>query len=71
MAYESLTNERVRAMKDEELAVLSRELRDKAFLLRSQAVTEKVEDTSQFGKIKKDIARIETERSARRKKSAA
>ena len=40
----------------EELANLQKHL----FNLRSQAVTEKLEDPSQIGKAKKDIARIKT-----------
>ena len=40
-------------------------LRRKMFELRTQAVTEKIQDTSQFGKIKKDVARLLTEQSAR------
>jgi large subunit ribosomal protein L29 len=40
----------------EELANLNKHL----FNLRSQAVTEKLEDPSQIGKAKKDIARIKT-----------
>lgn len=37
-------------------------LRSKLFKLRTQMTTEKVEDTSQFRKIRKDIARLETAR---------
>ena len=44
-----------------ELKRLSRKLYD----LRSQAVTEKIEDVSQFRKIRRDIARLMTERRAR------
>lgn len=53
--------------------VLSEELkkqREKHFELRSQTVTEKVTDTSQFAKVRKDIARVQTELSARRMKAA-
>ncbi|MFQ5423035.1 MAG: 50S ribosomal protein L29 [Phycisphaerae bacterium] len=35
-------------------------LRRHLFDLRSQAVTEKLEDSSQLGKVKKDIARVFT-----------
>ena len=44
-----------------ELKRLSRKLYD----LRSQAVTEKIEDVSQFRKIRRDIARLMTERRSR------
>lgn len=36
------------------------ELRKELFGLKTQAATEKVKDTSEFKKIKKDIARIKT-----------
>lgn len=53
--------------------VLSEELkkqRERHFELRSQTVTEKVSDTSQFSKARKDIARVQTELSARRNKAS-
>ena len=53
--------------------VLSEELkkqRERHFELRSQTVTEKVSDTSQFSKARHDIARVQTELSARRHKAA-
>jgi len=37
----------------------------KLFDLRSQAVTEKIADTSQFKKLRKEIARLRTEARAR------
>jgi len=46
---------------DAELDRLQRRLFD----LRCQAVTEKIEDPSQFRKIKRDIARLKTEQHAR------
>ena len=55
----------VRKLNDEEITVEVERLRRKHFELRTQAVTEKIEDTSQFGKIKKDIARLLTEQKAR------
>jgi large subunit ribosomal protein L29 len=36
------------------------ELRRRLFDLRNQAATEKVEDTSQFRKLRRDIARLKT-----------
>ncbi len=50
-------------LRDKETSHLSAELLDKQkhlFDLRSQAVTEKLEDPSQIGKTKKDIARVKT-----------
>lgn len=53
----------VKTLNDKETPVLKEELnnlRKKLFELRTQTVTEKVEDTSQFRKSKKDVARIMT-----------
>jgi large subunit ribosomal protein L29 len=55
----------VHKLSDEEIDVEVDRLRRKQFELRTQAVTEKIQDTSQFGKIRKDLARLLTERSAR------
>ena len=40
-------------------------MRRKLFELESQRVTERIQDTSQFGHIKKDIARLLTEKRSR------
>ena len=48
---------------DKEIEHLRQELAEKQthlFHLRSQAVTEKLEDPTQLGKTRKDIARIKT-----------
>ena len=55
----------VRKLSDEELVIEAKRLRRQFFDLRTQAVTEKIEDTSQFGKIRKDVARVLTEQNAR------
>ena len=55
----------VRKLSDEEITIEVDRLRRKMFELRTQAVTEKIQDTSQFAKIKKDVARLLTEQSAR------
>lgn len=60
----------VHKLKDEELQVEVKRLRKRLFELRTQAVTEKIQDTSQFGKVKKDIARVLTEMNSRRKPAA-
>ena len=52
-------------LSDEEIEVEVKRLRRQLFDLRTQAVTEKIKDTSQFEKIRKDIARVLTERSMR------
>ena len=59
------TNEEIRKMRDEEIGIELRRMRDKLYTLRSQTVTEKVEDTSQMRKIRRDVARLLTERRAR------
>jgi large subunit ribosomal protein L29 len=56
----------VHKLSDEELGLEVNRLRRRVVELRTQAVTEKIEDTSQFPKIRKDIARLLTEQSTRR-----
>ncbi len=58
----------VRKLSDEEIDVELVRLRKRTFELRTQAVTEKIEDTTQFGATRRDIARLLTERNARRRK---
>lgn len=60
-----MTGEDVRKLTSEELLVEANRLRDRLFTLRGQKTTEKVEDTSQFEKIRRDIARLRTEATAR------
>ncbi|MFO0836511.1 MAG: 50S ribosomal protein L29 [Phycisphaerales bacterium] len=60
----------VRALQDEEIKIELTRLRAKVYELRSETVTEKIKDTSQFGKLKKDIARLLTERRSRSLASA-
>ena len=55
----------VRKLNDEEITVEIERLRRKQFEMRTQSVTEKIEDTSQIGKVRKDIARLLTEQHAR------
>ena len=55
----------VHKMSVEELSTEVTKLRNDLYDLRSQAVTEKVEDTSKFKKMKKDIARLLTEQRSR------
>lgn len=61
-----MTGSEVRKLSDEEIQIELKRLRRRHFDLRTQMVTEKIQDTSQFGKIKKDIARLLTEQNARR-----
>ncbi len=55
----------VHKLSDDELQVEAGRLRQRLFELRTQAVTEKIEDTSQFRKTRRDLARVLTERSGR------
>ena len=61
----------VRDMKAEELPVQVTRLRQKLFELRSQAVTEKLENPMQLKEIRRDIARLLTERRRRELKEAS
>jgi large subunit ribosomal protein L29 len=66
-----MTPKEVRKLNDEELTVEIDRLRRRHFELRNQAVTEKIEDVSQFAKIKKDIARLMTEQKTREAAAAS
>ncbi len=66
-----MTPAEVRNLRDDEIKAELKSLRSKQYELRTQTATEKVEDTSQFNKIRKDVARLLTEASARTGKSAA
>ena len=54
---------KIKEIKEKESTQLKQELAEKQkhlFALRSQAVTEKLENPSEIGKTRKDIARIRT-----------
>lgn len=55
----------VHKLNDEEIGTELKRLSRKLYDLRSQAVTEKIEDVTQFRKIRRDIARLKTERRSR------
>jgi ribosomal protein L29 len=55
----------VRGLKDEEISVELDKMQRKLFDLRSQTVTEKIEDPSLFKKTRRAVARLKTERRAR------
>jgi large subunit ribosomal protein L29 len=61
-----MTGAEVRALSDEEIREELKRLRGRAFTLRGQSVTEKVEDNSQFLKVRREIARLLTEQTSRR-----
>jgi len=60
-----MTGEEVRKLTDEEIKVELKRMRAELYQLRTQSVTEKVEDVSRFGKVRKDIARMLGERTKR------
>lgn len=64
-----MTGTEVRKLTDEEIQVELKRLRGQTLKLRTQAVTEKVEDNSLFRKTRKDIARLLTEAHARSAKT--
>lgn len=65
MAYTEMKPAEIRSKTDEEIGDLIRQSREKLFSLKMQAVSEKIEDNSQFRKIRRDVARLMTERRAR------
>lgn len=61
----------VHKMSDEEMNVEASRLRRHLYDLKSQAVTEKLEDPSQLSKVRRDIARLLTEQRARQSAETA
>jgi len=68
---EELTGSKVRDLTDEEISVSIRKFRDQIYKLRCQTVMEKVEDNSQFGVIRRNVARLRTEQTRRRAEASA
>lgn len=60
-----MNGKEVRGLSSEEIGVELGRLRDRLFTMRTQSVTDKVEDNSQFRKTRRDIARLLTEQTAR------
>lgn len=58
----------IHKMKDEEIVLEVERLRKRLADLRTQAVTEKLENPSEFKTVRRSIARLLTERSARQAK---
>jgi len=55
----------VHKLSDEEIGVEAQRIRRQLFELRSQAVTEKLENPHQIALLRRDIARLQTELRAR------
>ena len=60
-----MTGAEVRKLSDEEIAVEIDRLQRRIFDLRTAVVTEKIEDPSRFKKLRRDVARLKTERRSR------
>lgn len=71
MAGKGMTGKEVKAMKDDELKLTLGKLKNELYDMRTKRVTETVEDTSKFGKVRKDIARVLTEQRSRALAKAA
>lgn len=54
-----------RKLKAEEIPLVLEQLRGKMLALRMQASSEKIEDTSQFGAIRRAVARVKSEQRRR------
>lgn len=57
----------IRERTDEELRLLSAQLRDEYLALRVKQATNQLEDTSTLRRLRLDIARVETTKTARSK----
>lgn len=60
-----MTPTEMKKMDDADIVIEVQQLRRKLLDLRSQQVTEKIQNTSQFSVVKKNIARLLTEQTAR------
>lgn len=63
-----MNSKEVRALRDEQLMLELQSKREKLYTLKQQSITEKVADVSQFGQLKRDIARLLTEHRVRNPK---
>jgi len=50
----------IRELREDELLIKLEQAQKQLFTMRSQAMTEKIENTSAAGNLKRDIARIKT-----------
>ena len=65
MSKKPANAEDVRKLTDEEVGLELKRVRGELYTLRTQLVTGKVEDNTKFGKSRRAIARLLTERTAR------
>ena len=66
-----MTGNEVRQMSDEEIRLELVKTRRSLFDLRHKAVSEKITDNAQFRNMRRDVARMLTEQTARRNAKAA
>lgn len=60
-----MTGSEVKSMSTAEINAAIKQTREKLFSMRNQSQTEKIEDISLFSKLRKDVARLMTERQKR------
>jgi large subunit ribosomal protein L29 len=65
-----MTGKEVRALTDEEIGIELGRVRARVYQLRTQSVSEKVEDNSEFSRVRRDVARLLTEQRARQTSKA-
>lgn len=61
----------VHKLSEEEIKIEVDRIRRRIFELRTQEVTEKIQDTSQFKKLRRDVARLKGELNQRKTSAAA
>jgi ribosomal protein L29 len=66
-----MTGDEVRKLTDDELSDELKNRRARVYQLRTQTVSEKVEDNSEITRTRRDVARLLTERGARARASGA
>lgn len=65
-----MTAAEIRELTDEELVLRAEECRRETLNLRLQAQTGQLENTARFREVRRDTARLETERTARARAAA-
>lgn len=66
-----MTGKEARELSEDQITAELADLRRRLVALRTQAVTEKVEDNSQFRKVRRDIARVLGIQTERRRAAAS
>jgi len=66
-----LSNEDIRALSDDELKSKNTELSEKLWTTKMENFTNQLDDTNLVRRVRRDVARVKTEISARAKKAQA